>query len=237
MLFIIPFSGKAEETEINKLPPSPETGSTEEDFSAGGTRENHELVTICDKNNRAIAYLLGNNNREFTSSAYPVFWFYIPSILNNVAKLQFVLTEVETDKKVYERILQVPEATGLVGLPIPNKSRYSLVRKKNYSWSLSVKCTKAERDFLTILSGWIQRKKLNSDLQNRLAIASDKDKYNIYLKHNLLYDALDGLAQSNIANYNNHELTTAWNQLLIKLGWEKLSENSLDRIYLLNDKE
>ncbi len=236
LIFVaISYPVKAEKVETNKLPPPPDTGSTEEDFSAGGTRENHQFLTICNKNNQSIVYLLGNKNREFTVSAYPVFWFYIPITLQNVANLQFVLTEVETNKKIYERVLQVSEVTGLIGLPVPSQSKYALVSNKNYSWSLNIKCTQSNKSFTTILSGWVYRKKIKSNLQSQLSTTSKKNKHKIYLKHNLLYDALSDLAKLHMANPNDFEVETAWDRLLTELGWQELSKKSEIEFHIIED--
>ena len=49
----------------------PIPGSPEEDFSAGGTRDNHLSTGVCGADGQPIAYLLGENNREFTIKVHP----------------------------------------------------------------------------------------------------------------------------------------------------------------------
>ncbi|MGK7937603.1 MAG: hypothetical protein AB4206_17690 [Xenococcaceae cyanobacterium] len=44
IFFLNTHSGNTEESPQNSLPPPPDTGSPEEDFSAGGTRENHRFT-------------------------------------------------------------------------------------------------------------------------------------------------------------------------------------------------
>ena len=236
VFFLASHSGNTEESPKHSLPSSPDTGSPEEDFSAGGTRENHRLTKICGEKGQKIAYLLGNKNREFTSSAYPTFWFYIPNNVQKVAQMKFVLTEVETGKKIYNRIVKVPEIAGAMGIPIPPEPQYALSPNVNYSWSLEVDCAESNDDSVIALEGWLYRLPLNSNLPNQLAAASGEDKYKVYLQHNLLYDALNDLAQRRIAEPNNTQLETSWNQLLGELGWQDLTQKSAVEPYILDTK-
>ncbi len=236
VFFLASHSGNTEESSQHSLPSSPDTGSPEEDFSAGGTRENYQLTKICGEKGQNIAYLLGNKNREFTSSPYPTFWFYIPNNVHQVAQMKFVLTELETGKKIYSHIVQVPEIAGAMGIAIPPEPRYALSSNVNYSWSLEVDCTESKEDSVIALEGWLSRRSLNSNLQNQLAAASGEDKYIVYLQHNLLYDALSDLAQRRIAEPNNTQLETTWNQLLVELGWQDLTQKCAVEPYLLDPK-
>ncbi len=234
MFLLVPYTAKTEELSNNALPPSPDTGSPEEDFSAAGTRENHLLKNICGETGQKIAYLFGNKNREFTLSAHPSFWFYIPNNIQKVAQLKFIVTELETGKKIYDRTLPFPEKAGVMGIIIPPEAQYSLSANVNYSWSLAVDCVGTTGESEIALEGWLNRLSLSQDLENQLATISPANKYEVYLENDLLYDALDDLAQRRIAEPNNIELETAWNQLLVELGWQDLTPNSVVEPYLLN---
>ena len=213
----------AQETTENNLPASPNTGSPEDDFSAGGTRDNHLLTDVCALDNRAIAYLLGDNNREFTIEAHPTFWFYFDDNKNKINRIEFILTELETGKQIYNRTVEVPKKVGTVGITIPAEQKYALSLNINYSWSVNVNCV-GQNESTFALKGWIQRLPLSTDLQNRLANASTEEKYRVYLQNNLLYDALDYLAQRRITEPNNNQLKVVWNQFLSELGWQNLIE-------------
>ncbi len=254
VFFGVPYSGNTEESPKHSLPSPPDTGSPEEDFSAGGTRENHRLTKTCGQKGQKITYLLGNNNRELTSSAYPTFWFYIPNNVQKVAQMKFVLTEVETGKKIYDLALsevlrgqakpgaerdsavEVPEREDVIGIPLPPEPQYALSPNVNYSWSLEVDCAESSDESVIALKGWLYRRPLNSNLQNQLAATSCEDKYKVYLQHDLLYDALNDLAQRRIAEPNNTQLETSWNQLLGELGWQDLTQKSAVEPYLLDTK-
>jgi len=234
-VFLVPYSGYAEEkTAKNPLPSAPDTGTPEEDFSAGGTRDNRQLLTMCGENSQQITYLLGQHNRDFTLDTHPTFWFYIPSNVRKVANLEFILTEVATGRKIYDRAIAVPENDGLVGLSMPLDPEYALSTDTNYSWSLNVACNETNEDPALVLAGWVRRMPLKPDLQNQLATASEQEKYQVYLQENLYYDALNNLVQLRMSEPNNPQLETAWNQILIKLGWHNLIKEDAVSLHLLS---
>ena len=225
----------AQETTENNLPSSPNTGSPEDDFSAGGTRDNHLLTEVCGADSQPIAYLLGDNNREFTIEAHPTFWFYFDNNKNQINRIEFILTELETGKQIYNRTIEVPKKLGTVGITIPAEQKFTLSPNINYSWNVNVNCVRQNESTLA-LKGWIQRLPLSTDLQNRLANASIKEKYQIYLQNNLLYDALDYLAQRRITEPNNNQLKVVWNQFLSELGWQNLIKPVVEPRILNTDK-
>ena len=71
---------------------------------------------------------------------------------------------------------------------------------------------------IAVLEGWIHRLPLNADLQSQLANASNEEKYRVYLQNNLLYDALDYLAQRRITEPNNSQLKVVWKSIF-KRNW------------------
>lgn len=223
---LIPQLGNAKEKKSSnsRLPSAPDTGSPEEDFAAGGTRDNQPKNALCSLDSERIVYLLGNDNREFTSSAYPTFWFYIPLSIKKVAQMKFVITELETGKKIYDRVIKDNQKSSIMGIEVPHEQRYALTPAINYSWSLKVDCAGRNRESEIALAGWLSRSTLDNQLKPQLAAADEAEKYRVYLKHNLLYDALTEVAQNHIAEPNNIQVETAWNQLLAKLGWQDLIE-------------
>ena len=222
-VLLVPYSGHSEEkTATNNLPPSPETGTPEDSFEAGGTRDNNQLLTVCGENSQQISYLLGQNNRDYTLDAYPTFWFYIPTNLKNIANLEFTLKNLETGQEIYNHPLEVKKNNGLVGLSIPQAPQYALATNVNYLWSLNIECAENKEDTPLFLSGWVHRLPLNSDLQNQLSATSEQEKYRIYVEEDLYYDALNNLVQLRMSEPNNPGLEKAWNQLLIKLGSQNL---------------
>ena len=222
LFFTLP--GKAEETQTkdNSLPQSPDTGTPEEDFSAGGTRENHLLGDICGVNGQKIVYLLGNENREYTLSAYPTFWFHIPHDIDREAQIEFALKELETGKEIYNQIVPAKSRSAIKGIALPKDKINALSFDTNYVWSLTVSCPQTEPETLITLSGWLSRSPITPQVKNQLAATPPLEKYKVYLKHEVLYDALSELANYRIVEPNNIQIATAWNQFLTELGWQDL---------------
>ena len=237
-LLSIPLPGNTKEKKSdrnsNRLPPAPDTGSPEEDFSAGGTRKKLE-DTICSEIEQNIVYLLGNRNREFTSSAYPTFWFRIPNTMNQITQMKFVVKELETGKRIYDRLIPGQES-GIIGITLPEEKKYALSPEINYAWSLEADCTQPEGETKIALEGWLSRVSSNSTLQDRLAAASETEKHAVYFQHNLLYDALTQLAQRRMAKPNNTQIETAWSQLLTELGWQDLIQESATHPTILDTR-
>lgn len=223
-LFLIPQPGNTKEKKSSRLPSPPDTGSPEEDFSAGGTRDEKLGSDVCGFKKQQIAYLLGNQNREFTSSAYPTFWFYIPPTQHQIAQIEFAVTELETGKQVYKSVIGKTQQSGITGIELPKEKQYALSPEVTYTWSLEVDCSETDQELKVALEGWLSRVSSDSKLEAQLTAASETEKHRIYLNHNLLYDALTQLAKSRIAQPKNNEIETVWNQLITTLGWHDLIE-------------
>ena len=237
-LLLIPLPGHTEEKKrTRRLPAAPDTGSPEEDFSAGGTRDNRRRNDLCGADEGQISYLLGDRNREFTSSAYPTFWFHVPNSMSKKAQMKFVVTELETGKKIYDRTVTANEDSSIVGVDLPKEKQYALSPETNYTWSLEVNCAETNEDAEITLEGWVTRLPSQLKLQNKLATVSEAEKHTVYLKHNLLYDALTQLAQRRMARPSDLQIETAWNQLLGELGWHDLiQKESASEPYILDTR-
>ena len=231
LIVINPASVLGEEKTNNaNLPTAPDTGTPEEDFQSAGTRDNETLSSLCQADSQQIVYLLGENIRESTLSPYPVFWFNFANI-QAIGQIEFVLEETDTNKKVYHRTLKTPKQTGTLGIALPHQKKYALIANKNYSWKLNIDCVGEPKTLA--LTGWLHRLLPDTKLQNQLATASDEEKYHIYLKRNLLYDALNELAQRRTHTPQDIKLVTAWNQLLQELGWHNLAQQSTVEFHVL----
>ena len=230
LLLTQPGYTKEKKSDRQRLPPAPDTGSPEEDFSAGGTRDNRHLNTVCGIDRGKIVYLLGNRTREYTSSAHPTFWFHLPDTIDKVAGMKFVVTELETGEKVYEGAVEEKKA-GITGISLPKEPQYALSPETNYAWSLKVDCAGTNGSEIA-LEGWLFRVSPDTKLKNNLAAVSQTEKHEVYLKHNLLYDALTELGHRRIDKPHNVQLEIAWNQLLTELGWQDLIQQQSAAIYL-----
>lgn len=233
--FLASRSAIAEKPTKNSLPSSPNTGSPEEDFAAGGSRNNPLHAQLCGENSQ-IAYVLGDHNREYTLSAYPIFWFHIPQSLENVAQINFSLTDLASGKEVYRRGVEVPEKAGIMGISLPKHPQYALSAGVNYSWHLEIDCAQSDGESVFALEGWLQRLPVDQNVQAKLATVAQNNQYTFYLQHNLLYDALSNLAQRRMVEPKNADLAIAWQQFLSELGWQDLVKQYPVEPYFMQTK-
>lgn len=232
LILLNPFFGYAKETTTRKLPTPPKTGTPQDEFQSGGTRDNLLQTKLCDRDSGQIVYLLGDNNIEYTSSEHPVFWFYFPDVTEIVARGEFVLEESNTGKTIYHRTIEVPKRAGIVGIALPKEEKYVLSPNVDYGWRLDLNCVGLADRSMT-MQGWLHRLPLNVRLQNQIATISAEHKYRVYLQNNLLYDALNHLAQRRTREPRNLKIETAWNRLLAELGWHNLIQQSAIEPYVL----
>ena len=224
-LILAPQPGSTEENkQKNSLPPAPDTGSPQEESSAGGTRDNRQQNDLCGAKNEEIVYLLGEQNREHTLADHPTFWFHLPQNLRKIAQMKFVVKELETGRQIYDRTIEEIKPAGIIGIALPQKQKYALSPQTNYTWSLEVECDRTNKESEVALSGWISQKPANPKLQQNLATASKLEKHSVYFQHGFLYDALTELAQLKVARPTDNRINTAWNQLLTDLGWQELTQ-------------
>ncbi|MDJ0691692.1 MAG: DUF928 domain-containing protein [Xenococcaceae cyanobacterium MO_188.B32] len=224
--------------EIADLPPAPTTGTPEGTSSTGGTRGEPQIDRVCNFNARSLVYLLNNGIRDFTISAYPIFWFYSPYSEGQINYLEFTLAEVETTKTIYRTKVNLRERSGIMGIALPQEKQYALKLNQDYSWSLQVYCSQQNERPDLVFEGWLRRLPITSSLQKDLA-AFPSRQYSVYLENNILYDALTNLTELRQKKPNDPQIIKAWNQLLIDLGRKELiSQPILEPVvYSARDKK
>ena len=223
--------------EIANLPPAPNTGTPEGTSSAGGTRGEPKINQICNFSNQSLVYLLDSGIRDFTIVAHPIFWFYSPHTAGQIDRVEFTLAEVATTNTIYRTKVNLRERSGIIGLALPQEQQYALKTNKDYSWSLQVHCSQQDSKPDLVLQGWLRRLPITSQLQKDLA-AFPARHYSVYLKNNILYDALTNLVQLRQQKPDDPQIISAWSQLLKDLGREELiSQPILEPfIYSAQDK-
>jgi hypothetical protein len=208
--------------ENSQLPSSPDTGTSEDNSSPGGSRTDFEQQTACQERNVALTSLIGNEIKEFTVSKYPTFWFYIPYIANEIERLEFILEDAQEKQTIYRTPIELSKKAGIIKVAIPQEARYSLKQDKNYTWHLQGYCYRDGNNPDIAISGWINRLAPDLQLQSQLA-ASKSQKYNIYLQNNIMYDAVTELAEQYQANPKDFQIKNAWIDILKRLGAKDLA--------------
>lgn len=208
--------------ENSKLSPPPDTGTPEDTSTSGGSRTNPDLICSCKDREIPITLLTGNAIREFTVSQYPSFWFYVPCTNEEIERLEFVLEDTQTKEIIYQTSIHLSEVAGIIEVPLPRESRYSLKQDKNYTWYLNGNYSYDFKDEPDIaLSGWIQRVPLDSQLQRQLE-TSDR-QYDIYIQNGIMYNAITALAKQYQTTPGNPQIKNDWINLLKMLGIKELA--------------
>lgn len=213
--------------EISKLPKAPQRGTPEGSSTAGGTRSQPKIAGVCGQNDREIAYLLDSGIRDYTTAAYPTFWFYIPPEVKNTAELTFTLVESQTQRTVFNKAVKFERETEIIGVALPQTKEYALKENTDYTWNLKINCRQSEETQASnpMLKGWVRRLPMNDNLKNQLKGSSSK--YEVYAQNNILYDALSNLIEQRRQKPQDLQLEQDWAEFLADLGKQELAEQHL----------
>ena len=197
-------------------PKPPSTGTPKGNSTPGTTRPE----AICKQTNKPLTALNANNGSDFTVSANPSFWFYIPYTQRDIKHVGFLLLDGQESKTIYETEVKLAAKPGLIKITLPENS---LQPQQTYRWYLMVNCRASRSDEPdAVIDGWIERKIIDSYLQE-----NKSQKLDFYTKHHLWYDAIALSAQQRFKYPDNLEIQAAWNNLLKTLGKESVAGEEL----------
>ncbi|MEA5573008.1 DUF928 domain-containing protein [Calothrix sp. UHCC 0171] len=197
----------------SKPPPAPSTGTPKGNSTPGTTRP--EMT--CKQTAQPLTALNANNGSDFTISANPSFWFYVPYTQEDIKHAEFLLLDGRESTTIYQTEIKLAAKPGLIQLSLPANS---LQPNQTYRWYLMVNCRASrsnEPD--AVVDGWIHRKMLDDYPQKHKS-----QKLDFYTKHHLWYDAIALLAQQRFQYPDNPEIQAAWNNLLKVLGKESVAQ-------------
>jgi Domain of Unknown Function (DUF928) len=198
------------------LPKPPDTGTPSGNPTPGTTRP----AAACPKTPKPLTAIVANNGKDFTLSAYPTFWFYIPYHPKQLSRIEFLLLNGNERETIYQTTIQLIDKPGVIKIAIPNELKYALKTNQNYRWRLNLDCRPdqtIEPDLA--IDGWIRRIPLNTQLKTQLQASTEVER--IYRDNQIWYDAIDRLAERHFANATNTKVSQTWHELLqaLKLPW------------------
>lgn len=187
--------------------------------ASGGTR------SACVESAKTLQALIPERSMGLTASATPYFMVYIPQ--TKAKTMEFVLRDqAETD--LYRVTLPVPAKAGIVklqfpaGQPLPN-----LEVGKDYHWYLALVCKPDDRREDVFVDAWIQRVSATTVLQGKLNKANLSDRFGIYAKAGLWYEALATLATLRHKNPQDSAVAAQWRELLTSVGLSSMVDEPL----------
>lgn len=173
----------------------------------------------CPSVNLQLTALIPVNNQGFTVAEHPNFWIFVPYQSNNIASGEFVLQD-EQNNDVYRTNFTLPQAPGIVNVSL-EKAQPLQVNKK-YQWFFKLYCSSEKLSDPLFVKGWIQRIAKNPELESKLAAATTPEqRFAIYFKNNVWYEAVTELAKQPL-NPQNNSLHSDWSNLLKRVGLENL---------------
>lgn len=179
-----------------------------------GRREGGGTRGECAAVDKTLSALMPANNFGFTLDEYPTFYWYVPQIGAQAA--EFVLLD-ENNDEVYLTTFQISNQPGLISLSLPENAGFpALAVGENYHWYFSLICDFDDRSGDLYTDGWIQRTTIEpgSSLETQLSTAPEDMHAAIYAEEGIWFNALDLLAQSQIADPNDAQSKTKWSTLL-----------------------
>lgn len=195
----------------------------------GGTRGGD-----CKFDPNELTALIPQTTMGRTVSANPTFFFYIPAALNKTVEIALTdeanavpdnATKQDFYKTTFRAVTQRP---GVVSVSLPATGTSSnLEVGKRYRWEMSIQCDSDDRSADIVVSGWIERVDMTSGLKSQLAEASVRDRYSIYAKEGLWYEALTALAEQRRSAPTDSGLASKWTELLNSVELGKIAQQPL----------
>lgn len=197
-------------------PKPPATGTPKGNSTPGTTRP----AATCKQTNKPLTALNANNGSDFTVSANPSFWFYVPYGQDEVKDLEFLLLDGQEHTTLYYSTIKLAAKPGLIKISLPANSPNSLQPNQNYRWYLLLKCSASHSDEPdAVVDGWIQRQLVDSERSHSLEVSKSQD-LSFYTKNNIWYDAINHLAELHFQYPDDAVIQAAWYDLLKLLGKE-----------------
>jgi Domain of Unknown Function (DUF928) len=198
------------------LPKAPDTGTPSGNSTPGTSRPE----TACPETPRPLTAIVANNGKDFTLSAYPTFWFYVPYRSEQLSRLEFLLLSGNERETIYHATIQLPNKPGVIKIALPNAPKYMLKQNQTYRWRLNLDC-KLDRTIEPDLAidGWVRRIPMTPQLEAQLKASPALER--TYIENQIWYNAIDRSATRYFANTTNAEASQIWSQLLqtLNLPW------------------
>ena len=186
----------------------------------GGSRGN------CFAPGGQLVALVPEHSVGLTTSVTPQLFFSIPA--TKVPLLLELVVRNQQDELVYDTLIDTTEPPGIIALQLPEKfSSESLESNKNYHWYLSLICNRQNRAHDLVVSGWLRRIEIESNIRQQLQANAPLEQANFYQQQGLWHDALSAVVQAQKTAPERGEALAKWTELLSALGLGELAHQPL----------
>jgi hypothetical protein len=135
-----------------------------------------------------LTLLVPRDHDGVTISGHPTFFWDVSAPV----AMAFALTERGLVKPLFEQQIQ-PQAAGTVQLKMP-QNLPELVSGREYRWSVTLICNSDRPSANGFVQSWIKRVPNTSELTQKIAASSERDRALIYAEAGLWYDALEAIS-------------------------------------------
>ncbi|MGB3189634.1 MAG: DUF928 domain-containing protein [Limnoraphis sp.] len=144
---------------------------------------------------------------------------YIPERSSRDVTESVMVLEDEAGNVVYETTIQLPLEESIIAINLKqNETSVPLEINQTYRWYIFTSST-----YMTIEAP-ITRISLSSELTQALEKANLQERFNLYKKNGIWYEALLTLFELRRANPNDTTLIQEWQELLQSIGFEKIAD-------------
>ncbi|WP_052128410.1 DUF928 domain-containing protein [Neosynechococcus sphagnicola] len=171
----------------------------------------------CIKGDKALTPIMPQTNPALTVSAYPSFFWYVPTTPAKIAEL-VVLDE--NDQELYKTTLPLTGKPGILSFSMPQTGTQPLEVGQTYHWQFSIVCSPQEPSENAFVEGWIQRVETTPALLSQLKAAKPRQYAAVYAATGIWDDALTTLAQLRLQRPGDPTVVNDWVTLLksVELG-------------------
>lgn len=196
------------------IPKPPDTGTPSGNPTPGTTRPE----AACPATPKELTALVANQGKDFTVSAYPTVWVYVPYSAKQLSQIEFILLNSNERQTIYQTTIKLTDKPGVIKITVPNNPKFALQPNQDYRWRLHLDCQPdrtVEPDLA--INGWVRRLPADETLKAQLQSNPHPDQ--VYRKNNLWYDAIDTAATRYFANPTAPKASQTWNELLQTLNF------------------
>lgn len=172
--------------------------------------------------------LIPQSNIGLTVSEYPTLLFYIPDANLEGVNLEFAIYDSQGKDLIYQQKLAIKDGDAIIAIDLAKSlSLPPLAVGKIYSWNFSIVFDPEDMSNSTLVTGWIQRVALKSDIQDRLNTVLPQEQPMIYADNGIWYEALASLAKLRCSYPHDVTLADNWKSLLQQVGLSEISQKPL----------
>ena len=186
----------------------------------GGSRGN------CIAPGGQLVALVPEHSVGLTTSTSPQLFFSVPK--TQKTHLLELVVRNQQDELIYETLLETKDQAGIIVLKLPEHLvQESLPTQENYHWYLSLICNQRNRAHDVVVSGWLRRIEIESNIHQQLQASNLLAQAHLYQQQGIWHDALSAVVQAQKMANHRREAQAKWTELLTALGLRELAPQPL----------